>query len=48
MELGELQRVYTIEPLEDPVPRAEPEESEQQPSRAPSRKEPVRDPAPQQ
>ena len=26
MEIGEPRRVYTIEPLEDPVPREEPEE----------------------
>jgi hypothetical protein len=38
MELGELQRVYTIEPVRDPVPRPEPEETEQQ-QREPSRKE---------
>lgn len=26
MEIGDPQRVYTIEPVEDPVPREEPEE----------------------
>ena len=26
VEIGEPRRVYTIEPLEDPVPREEPEE----------------------
>jgi hypothetical protein len=26
MEIGEPKRIYTIEPLEDPVPREEPEE----------------------
>jgi hypothetical protein len=26
VEIGEPRRVYTIEPLEDPVPRGEPEE----------------------
>jgi hypothetical protein len=25
MEIGEPRRVYTIEPIEDPVPRTEPE-----------------------
>ncbi len=26
MEIGDPQRVYTVEPVEDPVPREEPEE----------------------
>jgi len=38
MELGSVKRVYTIEPLEDPVPTSEPRqqpESSQEESRAP-------------
>jgi len=32
VEIGDPQRVYTIEPVEDPVPREEPEERPEQPA----------------
>jgi hypothetical protein len=35
MEIGEPQRVYTIEPLEEPVPREEPAEVPVEPALEP-------------
>ena len=41
MDIGEPQRTYTIEPVEDPVPREEPstvpEEAPTEPAEAPAR-----------
>jgi hypothetical protein len=49
VEIGEPERTYTVEPLEDPVPRerpAEPAESPAGPSPAEEPSEPERVPAP--
>jgi hypothetical protein len=49
VEIGEPERTYTVEPLEDPVPRelpAEPAESPAGPSPAEQPSEPERLPAP--
>jgi hypothetical protein len=35
MEIGEPKRVYTIEPIEDPVPRTEPEPERDEPAERP-------------
>lgn len=43
MEIGEPNRVYTIEPIEDPVPRRAPVEPKKEPVPKP---EPRREPAP--
>ena len=40
MEIGDPQRTYTVEPIEDPVPREEPVPAEQ-PAEAPAETEPV-------
>jgi hypothetical protein len=40
VEIGDPQRTYTVEPIEDPVPREEPVPAEQ-PAEAPAETEPV-------
>lgn len=40
MEIGEPERTYTVEPVEDPVPRELPAEPAEHPPR-PSREDPV-------
>jgi hypothetical protein len=40
LEIGEPERTYTVEPVEDPVPRETPAEPADQPQ-TPSREEPV-------
>jgi hypothetical protein len=35
MEIGEPRRIYTVEPLEDPVPRATPIEPVKEPTKLP-------------
>jgi hypothetical protein len=40
LEIGEPERTYTVEPVEDPVPRETPAEPAEQPQ-TPSREEPV-------
>jgi hypothetical protein len=48
MEIGEPRRTYTVEPLEDPVPRELPEEAPdgERPAEAPGEPEQVPDLAP--
>lgn len=49
MEIGEPERTYTVEPVEDPVPReapAEPAERPERPSPAVEPSEPEKVPAP--
>jgi len=49
MEIGDPERTFTVEPLEDPVPRERPTEPEHQPARpspAEEPNEPERVPAP--
>ena len=41
MEVGEPKRTYTVEPLEDPVPREEPSEPPVGPEEEPSEPEEV-------
>jgi hypothetical protein len=41
MEIGEPKRVYTIEPIEDPVPRPTPEPDEADPAERPEEPETV-------
>jgi hypothetical protein len=41
MDIGEPQRIYTVEPLEDPVPRQIPAEPPEDPVEAPDEREPV-------
>lgn len=42
MDIGEPKRVYTIEPIEDPVPRSVPEPDEpEEPAEAPEEPEKV-------
>lgn len=42
MDIGEPQRTYTVEPLEDPVPREQPVESPaQEPEEVPHKPEPL-------
>jgi hypothetical protein len=41
VEIGEPERTYTVEPLEDPVPRARPGEPEEQPAGPSPAEEPV-------
>jgi hypothetical protein len=40
VDIGDPQRTYTVEPIEDPVPREEPVPAEQ-PAEAPAETEPV-------
>jgi hypothetical protein len=42
MKIGRPERTYTVEPLEDPVPREEPKRPEEKP--APKRREPEKVP----
>ncbi len=44
MEIGEPERTYTVEPLEDPVPRTVPEEAPAEPAEVPD--EPAQVPFP--
>ena len=44
MEIGESERTYTVEPLEDPVPRELPEEAPAEPAEVPD--EPAQVPFP--
>ena len=39
MDLGEPRRIYTIEPIEDPVPREAPAEPQRSPAEPPVREE---------
>jgi hypothetical protein len=41
MEIGEPERTYTVEPVEDPVPRERPAEPAEQPAAPSPAKEPV-------
>jgi hypothetical protein len=41
MEIGEPERTYTVEPLEDPVPREDPAEPAEQPARPSPAEEPI-------
>ena len=41
MQIGDTIRTYTVEPLEDPVPRDVPAEPVEDPVEAPSEPEPV-------
>ena len=41
MEIGDPQRTYTVEPLEDPVPREEPAPPTEAPGEEPSEPEKV-------
>jgi hypothetical protein len=41
VEIGEPERTYTVEPLEDPVPRERPGEPTEQPARPFPAEEPV-------
>lgn len=36
MEIGDPRRTYTVEPLEDPVPREEPAQPVEEPAEAPA------------
>jgi hypothetical protein len=40
MDIGEPKRTYTVEPVEDPVPREQPAEAPE-PAEAPGKPEPV-------
>ncbi len=41
MDIGEPERTYTVEPLEDPVPRENPESPTEAPEREPAEPENV-------
>jgi hypothetical protein len=41
VEIGEPERTYTVEPLEDPVPRERPPEPSEQPARPSPAEEPI-------
>lgn len=41
MEIGEPERTYTVEPLEDPVPRERPAEPAEQPAGPSPAEEPI-------
>jgi hypothetical protein len=41
VEIGEPERTYTVEPLEDPVPRERPAEPAEQPDRPSPVEEPI-------
>jgi hypothetical protein len=46
MEIGEPERTYTVEPVEDPVPRESPFEPDERPSPLEEPVEPEQVPAP--
>lgn len=46
MEIGEPERTYTVEPVEDPVPREVPAEPAEQPDRPAEPTVPAKVPAP--
>lgn len=46
MDIGKPQRIYTVEPVEDPVPRQRPERPPEPAPVPPRRKEPEPTPAP--
>jgi hypothetical protein len=46
MDIGEPERTYTVEPVEDPVPRESPSEPEERPSPREEPVEPEQVPAP--
>lgn len=45
MDVGKPKRIYTVEPVEDPIPRERPEKADEPPPAAPVPREPDQVPA---